>query len=85
MRSAEIAKGLSLEAVIVKAKSLKGKKPSRPEFETVEDVYKAFYKKLTSLNFAERRLIRAFPHMQNRKIPYLQAMRAYIEERRKQD
>ena len=85
MRSAEIARGLSLEAVTAKAKSLRGKKPSRPEFETVEDVYKAFYKKLTSLNFAERRLIRAFPRMENRKIPYVEAMRAYIEERRKQD
>lgn len=81
-KSSELAQDLSVEIVISKVKGLKGKKLNMPDFETVEDVYKSFYKKLTNLKFAEKRLIRAFPHMQNRRIPYLQAMREYINEKR---
>lgn len=80
LRSADLAQGLNIGPVLTRVKKLRLR--SITEFETVEDVYKTFYSKLTNLRFAEKRLIQAFPRMKNRSIPYIEAMREYVSEKR---
>lgn len=82
-KSYEVGQELGIDAVLVRVRKYKQlARSTRFEFETVEDVYRTFYKKLMSLKLSEKRLIRAFPKMRNLKVPYIQAMREYINNKK---
>lgn len=80
VKSAELSQDLGIENVIAKIRRLRTLRSTFPEFESVEEVYRAFYRKLANIRYSERRLLRAFPKMRNLSTPYIQAMREYIAD-----
>lgn len=80
IKSFELGQELGIENVIARIRRIRPLKTSLPEFETVEDVYRTFYNKLSNVRYSERRLLRAFPRMRNLNTPYIQAMREYLSE-----
>lgn len=78
---AELGQEFGLDAMLKRIRELT-EIPQKPDLIGVEELLARFKNKLIKLKYSQRRLLRAFPKMHSLSLPYIQAMRDFINERK---